>query len=108
MSSLFPRQDNAPASEETLEVEGPKKTRTRRGAVSGSVMTEEQATSYVKKVCSLVKSWHAAIVSNLQKNFCYRKPNDLSLIRNQCAYVCVHVYVCEMLHKCVPCQCSIT
>ena len=26
------------------------KARTRRGAVSGSVMTEEQATSYVKKV----------------------------------------------------------
>ena len=28
----------------------PRKARTRRGAVSGSVMTEEQATSYVKKV----------------------------------------------------------
>lgn len=28
----------------------PQRTRTRRGAVSASVMTEEQATSYVKKV----------------------------------------------------------
>ena len=28
------------------------KSRSRRGAVSGSVMTEEQATSYVKKVLS--------------------------------------------------------
>ena len=29
----------------------PQRTRVRRGAVSASVMTEEQATSYVKKVC---------------------------------------------------------
>ena len=29
------------------------KSRSRRGAVSGSVMTEEQATSYVKKVRSM-------------------------------------------------------
>ena len=28
----------------------PQRTRVRRGAVSASVMTEEQATSYVKKV----------------------------------------------------------
>ena len=28
----------------------PQRTRARRGAVSASVMTEEQATSYVKKV----------------------------------------------------------
>ena len=37
----------------SMDVEGPaptQKPRTRRGAVSGSVMTEEQATSYVKKV----------------------------------------------------------
>ena len=40
------------------------KARTRRGAVSGSVMTEEQATSYVKKVglvdrctCTCVYGW---------------------------------------------------
>ena len=30
------------------------KPRNRRGAVSGSVMTEEQATSYVKKVSTRV------------------------------------------------------
>ena len=42
-----PREDAAAESESTPTT---KKTRTRRGAVSGSVMTEEQATSYVKKV----------------------------------------------------------
>ena len=33
-----------------METTPAQKPRTRRGAVSGSVMTEEQATSYVKKV----------------------------------------------------------
>lgn len=32
----------------------PQKIRARRGAVSASVMTEEQATSYVKKVNSII------------------------------------------------------
>ena len=46
--SPSPSQDHSPPEEQE---EGPlRKARTRRGAVSASVMTEEQATSYVKKV----------------------------------------------------------
>ena len=45
-------EPNAVSSQETQEVSDmpPQRTRARRGAVSASVMTEEQATSYVKKV----------------------------------------------------------
>ena len=41
-----------PLLQEVQEVSDmpPQRTRARRGAVSASVMTEEQATSYVKKV----------------------------------------------------------
>lgn len=52
----------------------PQRTRVRRGAVSASVMTEEQATSYVKKVhdgvdCTLSVMYICGLLSWLVKIF---------------------------------------
>ena len=47
----LPLQEHPEVSTPDVEVAAPlQKPRSRRGAVSASVMTEEQATSYVKKV----------------------------------------------------------
>lgn len=47
------------------------KSRSRRGAVSGSVMTEEQATSYVKKVIPKDYKTMAALQKAIQKNILF-------------------------------------
>jgi len=62
----------------TLDVAPPggRTARVRRGAVSGSVMTEEQATSYVKKVIPKDYKTTAALQQAISKNILFSHLDD--------------------------------